>query len=108
MEKKKMAKRGRPAGQPQKARAIRDPNLPPIERKRINDSDFVKAVVRAKLTGQGMMQVAEFVGCSYAAALSKFKRLQELGVNLPDVKGGRKLFDAASLNREIQALLNQD
>lgn len=47
MEKKKMAKRGRPAGQPQKPRAIRDPSLPPIERKRINDSDFVKAVVRA-------------------------------------------------------------
>jgi len=60
------------------------------------------------LTGQGMTQVANFVGCSYAAALSKFKRLEELGVNLPDVKGGRKLFDAAALNREIQVLLNQE
>ena len=78
-----------------------------IVRTPIDESVFIKAWARAFREGQGVQEVADEIGCSYAGAKNKAERLIEGGVKLPELKKGRgrKNIDISALNAELKAEL---
>lgn len=78
-----------------------------IVRTPIDESLFIKAWARAFREGEGVQEVAEEIGCSYAGAKNKAEKLVEGGVKLPELKKGRgrKTIDVAALNAELKAEL---
>lgn len=75
-----------------------------ITRPPISESEFVKVWARVYREGGGVQDVANELGCSYAGANNKSKRLIKEGVKLPGLKKyrGRRVLDVDALNAELK------
>lgn len=77
-----------------------------VVRTPIDEAKFIKVWARVHNAGGSLQDVSEEVGCSYAGAKNKAKKLIEGGVKLPDLKRGRlKQRDVKALNEILKAEL---
>jgi len=74
-----------------------------VIRKPIDNNEFVKVWAQVHLDGGNLQDVANRMECSYAGARNKADRLISSGVELPELKRGRrpKTYDTVLLNKEI-------
>jgi hypothetical protein len=80
-----------------------------IKRPRIDHKAFVAAWIETFNNGGTQQDVADKIGCTLGGLLSKAKRLEKEGVELPELQKGKRRtgIDAEDLNAFIQANLKK-